>query len=78
MGAGGNYRGRVGAVLPNCLRAQGECVEFTVEKRQGIIYRISVTCAAQGVAALCRAVQSEEVQVSSKVSRAWSIIDTVL
>lgn len=63
----------MGAVLSNCLRGQGESVEFTMEEGRGIIYGISVTCAAQGIAALCRAVQSEEVQVSSKVSRAGAL-----
>lgn len=60
----------MGAVLSNGLRGRGESVEFTMKERRGIIYGISVTCAAQGIAVLCRAVQSKEVQVSSKVSRA--------
>lgn len=63
----------MGAVLSNCLRGQGQCVDFMMDKRQGIIYRTSVACAARGVAVLCRAVQSEEVQVSSKVLRAGAL-----
>lgn len=44
----------MGAVLSNRLRELEECVEFTMKKRQGIIYRVSVTCAAQTVARLHR------------------------
>lgn len=43
----------MGAVLSNCLRELEECVEL-MKKRQGIIYRVSVTCPAETVARVYR------------------------